>query len=43
MLGVGVDEVARNLSVVVEEEVERVVPTSLRLNPTYIQVSAGSI
>jgi hypothetical protein len=29
----------RNVTVVVHEEVERVVPTSLRVNPTYIQVS----
>jgi len=36
----GVDELGegRNMSVVVQEEVERVAPTSLRLNPTYIQV-----
>jgi hypothetical protein len=31
--------VAKNLSVVVKEELERVAPTSLRLNPTYIKVS----
>ncbi len=32
---------ARNVTVVVQEEVERVAPTSLRLNPTYIQVRDG--